>query len=100
MMASTKKDWAWQDLISLEMPCIRKSAKAEKTLHSLNLFHGFWHSVHRLRRQGKKLDKMNLVGTQFGEQLPAAQLHWIIADEKECIVVECMVDGCMCMTIL
>lgn len=41
----------------------------------------------------EKLDKMNLVGTQFGEQLPAAQLHWIIADEKECIVVECMVDG-------
>ena len=40
----------------------------------------------------EKLDKMNLVGTQFGEQLPAAQLHWIIADEKECIVVECMVD--------
>ena len=36
---------------------------------------------------------MNLVGTQFGEQLPAAQLDWIIADEKECIVVECMVDG-------
>ena len=41
----------------------------------------------------EELDKMNLVGTQFGEQLPAAQLHWIIADEKECIVVECMVDG-------
>ena len=36
---------------------------------------------------------MNLVGTQFSEQLPAAQLHWMIADEKECIVVECMVDG-------
>lgn len=36
---------------------------------------------------------MNLVGTQFSEQLPAAQLHWMIADEKECIVVECMADG-------
>ena len=34
----------------------------------------------------EKLEKMNLVGTQFSEQLPAAQLHWMIADEKECIV--------------
>ena len=41
----------------------------------------------------EKLEKMNLVGTQFSEQLPAAQLHWMIADKKECIVVECMADG-------
>jgi len=36
---------------------------------------------------------MNLVGTPFSEQLPAAQLHWIIADEKEAITVEPMKDG-------
>ena len=42
----------------------------------------------------EKLEKMNLVGTQFSEQLPAAQLHWMIADEKECIVVECMAIWC------
>lgn len=39
------------------------------------------------------LDKMNLVGTPFSEQLPTAQLHWIIADEKEALTVECMADG-------
>lgn len=39
------------------------------------------------------LAKMNLVGTPYSEQLPAAQLHWIIADENECIVVESMQDG-------
>lgn len=39
------------------------------------------------------LDKMNLVGTPFSEQLPTAQLHWIIADEKEDLTVECMADG-------
>ena len=50
----------------------------------------------QLRSQIRALvsqEKMNLVGTQFSEQLPAAQLHWMIADEKECIVVECMADG-------
>ena len=39
------------------------------------------------------LNKMNLVGTPFSEQLPSAQLHWIIADENEAITVECMKDG-------
>ena len=39
------------------------------------------------------LAKMNLVGTPYNEQLPAAQLHWMIADAKECIVVERMADG-------
>jgi choloylglycine hydrolase len=38
------------------------------------------------------LCKMNLVGTQFNEFLPTAQLHWLIADEYEAITVECM-DG-------
>ena len=39
------------------------------------------------------LDRMNLVGTPFGEQLPSAQLHWIIADRNAAITVECMADG-------
>ena len=39
------------------------------------------------------LTKMNLVGTPYNEQLPAAQLHWMIADANECIVVESMADG-------
>ena len=36
---------------------------------------------------------MNLVGTPFSEQLPSAQLHWIIADRNAAITVECMADG-------
>ena len=39
------------------------------------------------------LDRMNLVGTPFSEQLPSAQLHWIIADRNAAITVECMADG-------
>ena len=39
------------------------------------------------------LEKMNLVGTPFSQQLPAAQLHWMIADKDETITVECMADG-------
>ena len=43
-------------------------------------------------RQGRRCP-MNLVATPFSEQLPSAQLHWIIADEKSSITVECMADG-------
>lgn len=39
------------------------------------------------------LAEMNLVGTPYSEQLPAAQLHWIIADRTGAITIESMVDG-------
>lgn len=39
------------------------------------------------------LHRINIVNTPFSEQLPLAQLHWLIADEKECITVESMSDG-------
>lgn len=39
------------------------------------------------------LGRMNLVGTPFNELLPSAQLHWLIADEKEAITLECTADG-------
>ena len=39
------------------------------------------------------LSKMNLIGTPFSEQLPSAQLHWLIADANEAVTVECTADG-------
>ena len=31
------------------------------------------------------LERINIVNTPFSEQLPLAQLHWIISDENESI---------------
>ena len=39
------------------------------------------------------LRTMNLVGTPFSPQLPAAQLHWLVADRTGALVVESMADG-------
>ena len=39
------------------------------------------------------LEKINLIDTPFMENLPVAQLHWIIADKDECITVESLKDG-------
>ena len=41
----------------------------------------------------KMLAEMNLVGTVFAPQFPAAQLHWILADEHACITIECVREG-------
>ena len=39
------------------------------------------------------LSDINLTGAPFNEKLPAAQLHWIIADENSAITVEAVADG-------
>ena len=41
----------------------------------------------------KLLSNVNITNTPFNESLPAAQLHWIIADKSGCIVVESVKDG-------
>lgn len=39
------------------------------------------------------IGRMNLVSTPFSEQLPSAQLHWIISDSEESITVEPVAEG-------
>lgn len=41
------------------------------------------------------LDRMNPVNTPFSEELPVAQLHWMIADAEEAITVESVKEGLM-----
>ena len=40
-----------------------------------------------------KLSNMSLVDIPFSDNLPLADLHWMIADKKECIVVESTKEG-------
>lgn len=47
-------------------------------------------SVKKVRRE---LEKLNIIDTPFLDNLPVAQLHWLIADKDECITVESMKDG-------
>ena len=45
-------------------------------------------------KQARKLvEKTNILNEQFNDKLPVAQLHWIIADKEECIVVESIKEG-------
>lgn len=40
-----------------------------------------------------KLEKMNIVNEGFNERWGTSPLHWMLADSKECIVVESLADG-------
>ena len=40
-----------------------------------------------------KLDKMSIVNEGFNERWGTSPLHWMLADKKECIVVESLADG-------
>ena len=48
----------------------------------------------RVRERGPHPPRqMVLTDTPFNEQFAPAQLHWILADKNECIVIEPMADG-------
>lgn len=40
-----------------------------------------------------QLKKLNLTNTAFSNQLPPAQLHWLIADNESCITLESTKEG-------
>lgn len=39
------------------------------------------------------LDRINITGDPFSEELPPSQLHWIVADEAEAITIESVKEG-------
>lgn len=46
-----------------------------------------------VREARQTLERLNLIDTPFADNLPLAQLHWMIADKTECITVESVADG-------
>ena len=46
-----------------------------------------------VREARERISHTNLTNEAYSAQLPAAQLHWIIADRKEAITVESTLDG-------
>ena len=41
----------------------------------------------------KELNKLNITDEKFNEKMPLAQLHWMISDKNDCIVLEQMEEG-------
>lgn len=53
-------------------------------------FLGLYSTVAELR---SILPDLNIADVPFSENIPVAQLHWMISDETDCIVMEQMEDG-------
>ncbi|MEY8444625.1 choloylglycine hydrolase [Enterococcus ratti] len=46
-----------------------------------------------VKEANKLLDEINLVNINFSEELPLSPLHWMLADQKESMVIESTRDG-------
>lgn len=46
-----------------------------------------------MREARAEIEKMNMTGEPFCAEMPTAQLHWLIADRRECAVLELTRDG-------
>lgn len=46
-----------------------------------------------IRELKQKLEKINITDQAFSEELPVTDLHWMVSDEKESIVLEQTKDG-------
>ena len=53
-------------------------------------FLGLYSSISEIK---KDITKLNITNTPFSKEMPVSDLHWMISDESECIVIEQMEDG-------
>ena len=53
-------------------------------------FLGLYSSISEIK---KDIANLNITNTPFSKEMPVSDLHWMISDESECIVIEQMEDG-------
>ncbi len=69
------------------------AADGKNNITQFELIPWLRHSCATLAEARTLLEKANIVNIPFSEQLPLAQLHWLIADKTGSIVVESTADG-------
>lgn len=73
----------------------RKPAAGKDNIAQFELIPWLLGSCASVKEARRLLQRLNLIDTPFAENLPLAQLHWIIADRNECITVEAVEEGLM-----
>ena len=71
----------------------RKPENGKRNIASFELIPWILSQCASVSEAKKQLDRTNITDTAFHSQLPPSQLHWIIADRKESIVVEATKKG-------
>ena len=71
----------------------KKSVEGEENITQFELIPRILGKCATVSEVRQILEHVNLIDTPFSENLPVAQLHWIIADKKECITLESEKEG-------
>lgn len=67
--------------------------KTKKNVAQFELINYLLCTCATIQEVKQAFSKINIDDESFGGNLPAASLHWLIADKNACIVVEAMKDG-------
>ncbi len=73
--------------------CFKKAQKGSGNVAVFEFIPWILSQCESVGQVKEKLENINLVDEPFNEKLPTAQLHWMIADRKECITVEAVKEG-------
>lgn len=73
----------------------RKKIKGKDNIATFDFIPWILAKCATVKQARELLNNINLVDTPFNEELPAAELHWMIADREEAITVESVKAGIM-----
>lgn len=71
----------------------RDVAEEKENIASFELISWILGQCSTVQEARGRIAKMNITKDSFCEDLPSAQLHWIIADREECIILEAVKEG-------
>ncbi len=71
----------------------RKKSSSKENLSTFELIPWLLGQCSTVKQVKEKLKNINITDTAFCQELPIAQLHWIIADKNESITVESVKSG-------
>ncbi|MBQ8868417.1 MAG: choloylglycine hydrolase [Oscillospiraceae bacterium] len=91
--AANEKGLAMAGLNFVGNAVYRKAAASKDNIAQFEFIPWILGKCASVKEAAALLENINLTNTSFSENLPLAELHWMIADKDEAIVVESVKDG-------
>ncbi len=71
----------------------KKPAPDKDNIAQFELIPWILGSCRSVKEARERLDRINIIGAPFNEELPAAKLHWLVADRDGAITLEAVREG-------
>lgn len=72
---------------------VNKTARGFKQVAQFEFIPWLLGQCASVKEAKKRIERLCLVNTPFGDQYPPSELHWLLADKDECLVIESMKNG-------